>query len=192
MSLLDQLKQSLGPEVLQQISSQLGADHNTTNSAVNAALPVLLGALASKASTPDGASALNTTLAAHHDGSALDNISSILSGAESGPGAGILSHVLGGNQSNVANGIGAATGMDAAKVGSLLTMLAPIVMGALGKARTTGGLDAGGLASMLGHEQSSITNAGGGLSGLMGMLDQNHDGSVADDVMGMASKLFKH
>jgi hypothetical protein len=189
MSLLDQLKQSIGPEALQQISAQLGTDHNATNSAVNAALPMLVGALAGNASTPAGASALNTALDSH-DGSALNNISGILSG-HGGMGASILSHVLGGNQTAVTTGIGAASGLDASKVTSLLAMLAPIVMGALGKARTTNGLDAGGLASMLGQEKSNITSSGA-LGGLMGMLDHNHDGSVADDVMGMASKFFKH
>jgi hypothetical protein len=191
MSLLEQLKQSLGPNALQQISEQLGTDHNTTNSAVSAALPVLLGALAQNASTPAGANALNTALANNHDGSALDNMSGTLSGAQDGAGASILSHVLGTRQDLVTTGIGAATGLDASRIGSLLTMLAPVVMGALGKARQTGGLDAGGLASMLGHERANIGNTNSELGGIMGLLDANHDGSVADDVLGLASKFLR-
>ncbi len=193
MSLLDQLTQSLGPNALQQISQQLGTDSGATSSAISAALPVLLGALASNASTASGANALNTALD-QHDGSALDNVMGALSQGQGGIGARILSHVLGNKQPAVATGIGSATGLDASKVASLLAMLAPLVMGALGKAKSANGLDAGGLASMLGQERDHITanasSGSGGLTGLLGMLDQNHDGSVADDVLGMAGKLF--
>ncbi|MGV3708980.1 MAG: DUF937 domain-containing protein [Gemmatimonas sp.] len=189
MSLLDQLTQSLGPSALQQISQKLGTDTGKTNNAISAALPVLLGALASNAASPTGASALNSALN-KHDGSVLDNIDSALSQSQGGMGDKILSHVLGNKQPAVANGIGAASGLDANKSAALLAMLAPLVMGALGKARNNGGLDAGGLASMLGQERQRINTNAGGLSGLMGLLDQNNDGSIADDVMGMAGKLF--
>lgn len=189
MSLLDQLTQSLGPDALKQISQKLGTDAGATNGAIGAALPVLLGALASNAATPNGASALNNALN-QHDGSALDDVSGALNIGQSGMGDRILSHVLGNKQPAVATGIGSATGLDAGKVTSLLAMLAPVVMGALGKARNTNGLDAGGLASMLGQERKNINTNAGGLTGLMGMLDQNNDGSVTDDVMNMAGKLF--
>lgn len=189
MSLLDQLTQSLGPNAMQQISQKLGTDSGTTSNAISAALPVLLGALASNASTAGGASALTNALG-QHDGSALDDVEGAVDQGHNGLGARILSHVLGNKQPAVATGIGHATGLDAGKATALLAMLAPLVMGALGKAQRTNGLDAGGLASMLGQERQRINTNAGGLSGLMGMLDQNNDGSVADDVMGMAGKLF--
>ncbi|MBC8088620.1 MAG: DUF937 domain-containing protein [Phycisphaerae bacterium] len=190
MSLLDQLMQSLGPGVLQQISQKLNTDPQTAGSAVNAALPVLLSALAGNAASSGGASALNNALA-QHDGSALDDVEGAVDQGQNGLGDRILSHVLGKRQPAVATGIGNATGLDAGKAASLLAMLAPLVMAALGKAQRNGGLDAGGLASMLGQERQEInTKVGGGLTGLMGMLDQNNDGSVTDDVMGMAGKLF--
>ena len=192
MSLLDQLMQSLGPDATQQISQKLGTDSGATNGAIAAALPVLLGALASNASTPTGASALNSALD-QHDGSALHDVMGAMNQGHGGIGDRILSHVLGSRQPAVANGIGSATGLDASKVTSLLAMLAPVVMGALGSAKRTNGLDAGGLASMLGQERQQINTKAGALGGLMGMLDQNNDGSVTDDVMGMAGKLFgKH
>ena len=61
-------------------------------------------------------------------------------------------------------------GLDAAKSGQLLSMLAPILMGALGQAKRTNGLDAGGLASM---------------------LDMNGDGNPLDDILKMAGKLMR-
>jgi hypothetical protein len=80
-----------------------------------------------------------------------------------------------------------ASGLDPAKAGALLTMLAPVLMGALGKAQRSGGLDAGGLASMLGEEKQRMSPAAGGL---LALLDRDGDGSVVDDVLGMAGKLF--
>ena len=192
MPLLDQLTQTLGPSALQAISQKLGTDSSTTRSAVSAALPALISALARNASTPAGASALDTALANGHDGTVLSDVTGAVHNFENGPGAGILSHVFGNSQSTVASTLGQASGLDASKAGALLTMLAPIVMGALGNAKRSGALDAGGLASMLGQEhQTASANLPGGLGSLLGMLDANHDGSVADDVMGMASKFLR-
>jgi hypothetical protein len=191
MPLLDQLTQSLGPSALQAISQKLGTDPSTASTAVSAALPALIGALARNASTPSGASALDTALATGHDGSVLTDVQGAVNNFESGPGAGILSHVLGNSQSAMASTLGQVAGLDAPKAGALLTMLAPIVMGALGQAKRSNGLDAGSLASMLGQEHQTLSaSAPSGLGSLLQMLDANHDGSVADDVMGMASKFL--
>jgi len=100
--------------------------------------------------------------------------------------------VFGNKQNAVASTLGQASGLDASKASALLAMLAPIVMGALGNAKRSGSLDAGGLASMLGQEHQTVSaNLPSGLGSLLGMLDANHDGSVADDVMGMASKFLR-
>src|SRR4051812_5810349 len=147
MPLLDQLMQSLGPEAIQAISRKLGTDPSATGGAVSAALPALLGALAQNASTPAGANALDSALESGHDGSVLSDVPGAVQNFENGPGAGILSHVLGNRQDAMAVTLGQVAGLDSSKAGALLTMLAPIVMGALGNARRTDGLDAGGLAS---------------------------------------------
>ena len=192
MSLLDQLTQSLGPNALQAISQKLGTDPSTTGTAVSAALPALIGALARNASTPAGASSLDAALATGHDGSVLSDVTGAVHNFENGPGAGILAHVFGNKQNADASTLGQASGLDASKASALLAMLAPIVMGALGNAKRSGALDAGGLASMLGQEHQTVSaNLPSGLGSLLGMLDANHDGSVADDVMGMASKFLR-
>jgi hypothetical protein len=182
--LLDGLLGQLGGPALAQVSKQLGSNDATTQNAIAAALPVLMGALAKNASNADGASALANALTKKHDGSILDDVVGALGNAQTGAaGAGILKHVLGGNQSNVAEGVAKASGLDPAKAGALLTMLAPLVMGALGKAQRSGGLDAGGLATMLGQEKQRLPAAAGGL---LSMLDRDGDGSIVDDVLGMA------
>ena len=72
----------------------------------------------------------------------------------------------------------------------LLSMLAPLVMGALGKAQRERKLDPGGLAGMLGGEHQRAADAAPGVMGmLVKFLDRDHDGSVLDDIGGMLGKL---
>ena len=109
----------------------------------------------------------------------------------SGDGAGILKHVLGGKQNEVAAGVGRAVGLDGAQAAKLLAMLAPMVMAALGSAKRSKGLDAGGLTTMLGEERTAIgAQSGGGLGSLLQLIDADKDGSVMDDVGGMLGRMF--
>ena len=191
MSLLDMLQQRLGGDAVTQISKQLGTDPATTQTAIAAALPMLVGALARNAQDPDKAGALANALG-RHDGSVLDDVAGYLGRGDTGDGDGILGHVLGGRKETVQTGLGQAAGLDPAKAGTLLAMLAPLVMGALGKAQRDKALDTGGLAGMLGGEQQRATDAAPGVMGMLtSLLDRDHDGSVMDDIGAMLGKLGK-
>src|SRR6476620_296222 len=186
MSLLDMLQQRLGTDAVQQISRQLGTDHGTTESAIAAALPMLVGALAHNAQDPSQAGALANALNRDHDGSILDDVAGYLGGGATGDGSSILGHIFGGQRQSVETGLGHVAGLDPAKAGILRSMLAPLVMGALGKAQRDGKLDPGGLAGMLGAEHQQATDAAPGVMGMLStFLDRNHDGSVIDDIGGM-------
>ncbi len=183
-SILDLVTQALGSGGAGQIGKQLGIDETTANKAIGGAIPVLMGALARNSSSGQGAGQLASALDRDHDGSILDDLGGFLGGggAESA-GAGILKHVLGGKQPQVQQGIGAASGLDAGKAGALLSMLAPIVMGALGKAKRQGGLDSGGIGAMLGQEQERMVRREPGIGGMLGsLLDKDGDGSAMDDL----------
>ncbi len=166
-----------------EISRQLGADEAKTGAAVAAALPLLLGALQRNASREEGAAALLGALERDHDGSALDDVAGLVKDPAAGNGDGILKHVFGARRSAVEQGIGASSGLDAGQAGTLLTMLAPMVMGALGKTRRERGLDAGGVSQLLAGERQSAEAAAPQLSGLAAqLLDQEGDGIGLDDV----------
>jgi hypothetical protein len=191
MSLLAMLQQRLGGDAVNQISKQLGTDPGTTQNAIAAALPMLVGALARNAQDPDKAGALANALG-RHDGSVLDDVAGYLGRGDTGDGDGILGHVLGGRKETVQTGLGQAAGLDPAKAGTLLAMLAPLVMGALGKAQREKGLDTGGLAGMLGGEQQRAADAAPGVMGMLSsLLDRDRDGSVMDDIGAMLGKLGK-
>ncbi|RLT37174.1 MAG: DUF937 domain-containing protein [Chloroflexi bacterium] len=178
----------LGSGELDKLGSQLGTDSTSTQKAVGAAVPLLLSALGKNAASPQGAEALLGALSRDHDGSVLNNVGAALgSGALGKDGAAILGHVLGNKQGAVAAGIGQASGLSADTSGQLLAMLAPLVMGGLGKTQRQSGLDAAGLASMLGGQREQ---ANAGLGGLAGLLDRDGDGDATNDIMKIGGKLL--
>src|SRR5258706_2897296 len=169
MDLTGILNDALSGEAVSQISQTIGADESSTSSAIQAALPMLLGGLAHQSSTDEGASALAGALERDQHSSVLDNLGGLIGGMLGGNaanGEGILGHIFGGQQDNVTQGVSQASGLDMSKVGPLLAILAPIVMGAIGRAHNSSGGDTGSLAGMLG---GAAQQAGAG-SWLMGIL----------------------
>lgn len=182
-SILDAVRQQLGPETIQQMSRTLGADPAATSNAVSLALPTLLGGLSRNTAQPQGAAALDKALNAH-DGSILDDLGGLLGGGGGGVGGAILGHIFGGRRETVEQGVGRASGLDTAQVAQLMAMLAPIVMGVLGRMKQTRGLDADRLPDVLRQSREQGEKE---VPGLGGLLDANNDGSIADDLLRMGS-----
>ena len=76
-----------------------------------------------------------------------------------------------------------------ASVARLLAMLAPIVMGALGRTRRQAGADFG-LTDILSGAATQVGQSSPGASLIEQILDADHDGSVIDDVARMGSGLL--
>jgi len=190
-SAFETVMQQVGGANLSRISQQIGADEATTQTAVQAALPMLLGGLARNSARPEGAASLRTALTDHVGG--LDNVSRLLGDPDSGPGAGILGHIFGNRQTNVEGGVAQATGLNQGQVGKLLKILAPIVMAAIAR-KMTARADApepdGSLGNILEREtRDAQQKAPGGLGGLLDMLDRDGDGNPLND-LGMLGGLF--
>lgn len=190
MALIDQIQQQITGEHLSQLSRQLGIDEQQTREAIPAALATLTGAMARNTAQPQGAQQLAGALA-QHDGSILDALGGFLGSGNTGPGAAILGHIFGNRRGNVENGLGRATGLDAATMGRLLALLAPIVLGYLGRQQRQRNLDAGGLSDILGTERQRIEQQHPQANkGLGSLLDADGDGQILDDLMGMAGGFF--
>ncbi|MBK8370840.1 MAG: DUF937 domain-containing protein [Saprospiraceae bacterium] len=197
MNIEDLLQGPLKNVILDNITSQLGVnDTNKASSALDTTINVLMNAMAKNASSPDGAGSLVNAVTRDHDGSILDNITDYFSGQfqPQNPsainGKGILDHLLGGKQETAASTIGKETGMDAGQIMKMMAMVAPILMGVLGKANqnTQNAPSGGGLIDMLLNSTKKInsqSNQGGLLSQI---LDKDGDGSIMDDVAGMGFK----
>jgi hypothetical protein len=148
---------------------------------------LLIAGLTRNAAQPAGAQRLHDALARDHDGSALDNPP----GGASPDGDAIIGHILGDRRAAAERGIAGASGLDVSKVGPLLSMLAPVVMGALGRARSQGNLGPGQLSEVLAREGASLGGSSGVMGMVAGLLDRDHDGSVTDDIGGMLGNLFR-
>jgi len=205
ISLQDLLGNDAGDQAIDQISQNVGADNSLVNSAIQMALPALISGLANNAATPDGAESLNNTLEQHHDGSVLDNIEGLAGqifgggqGASASPATdagGILGHILGNNQGQVAQDVSQKTGLGIGQVAQILMFLAPIVMGYLGKQKQEQGADASGLSGILGgllgnsQPQAASQSTGNAVLDMASnALDRDHDGSAIDDIASMAFK----
>lgn len=191
-SLLSQLQQG---GALQQVSQQLGLDQGQASQAVGAALPLLMGALGTNASQPQGAQSLLNALQKDHLGGSggggfdLGGILGAVLGGGGGPaanGEGILGHVFGGQTPQAAQVLGQKTGLDSGRSGQLLAILAPIVMSFLAQRFAQQG-NAGQLSQALGAETPAA--ASGGIGSLLNAFDQDGDGQFGlSDVMGILSK----
>lgn len=197
-SLVSELMAQLQGAPMQQMAQQLGADRQHIQTAVEAALPLLLGALGRNAAQPQGAADLMGALQRDHAaatpqglGGLGDLLGAVLGGTGSaaspaGQGAAILGHILGGSQQQAQDSLGQATGLGGQTAGQLLSMLAPIVMAFLAQRVQAGNMDAGSLGQSLEQERAQAQNAGGLGGGLLGsLLDQDGDGKLG------ASDLFK-
>ena len=192
-SLFDLVNEQLDDRTLSQLSQQLGSDPGTTRQAVPAALTALLGGLSHNASQPEGAQQLAGALERDHDGSILDDLMGSLGNpGVTQQGAGILGHIFGGRRPAVETQVSRTTGLNQAQVARLLMLLAPIVLGALGRAKRQRGLDSGGLSDILGNERRTIEQANPQNRGLLNvLLDRDGDGQIVDDLTSLAGDFMR-
>jgi len=110
--LLNSILGALGPDAVQQVANQLGTNPQQAQGAIQAALPLLLGAMGKNASQPEGAQALHTALSNDHAGLDIGSVLGwVLGGGQSQGGGGlgdILGAVMGngGNQNQGSGGLG--------------------------------------------------------------------------------------
>ena len=191
-ALTQQILQGLSDGGLSQISQKIGVDETTLNSTLSTAMPLLVSALANNASKPDQAQALHQALGNDHDGSILNDVAGYLGDSQTANGAGILGHILGDQQSTIAQNLSKSTGLDNDQIGGLLEIAAPLVMGALGQEQQQQSLDTDGLADFLGGQQQAIDEANPMISNILTtFLDKDKDGSFLDDLFEMILNFFR-
>ena len=188
--ILDLLQGPLGQQIISGVAGQTGQSTDKTSGLLSMALPVLMGAMQKNASTPEGAQGLMGALG-NHSGGILDNLGGLFEGGVDDnvqkDGSGILGHLLGNKQASVENALSQESGMDVSSVGNILKVAAPLLMGMVGKQTQSAGIsDSNGLTSLLGGLMGGASSNSGSSSLLTSILDADGDGSIIDDVAGMA------
>jgi len=163
-NLVEEFISSLGPEVTKKMSSTTNIDQGTLQQLLPAITPMILGGLKKQKDERGGQDRVDHILNKYGNPSALDNMEDLfkqkLNDNSTEPNLGGL---LGNAGTDATNMLTNNFKIDSNMAAKLIPMLAPIVLGFLTKKR----------------------DSGTGSSGLAGLLDQDGDGSVLDDVAGL-------
>ena len=134
-NIVDMLSGLLGSN-MDQIQSSLGNNNEKgILSAASVALPAMLEALNKNTNTKDGAESLANALDKDHDGSKLNDITSMISNYKGENGAAILNHMFGDKKENIINSVSKSSGLDSGATANLMSMLAPFILEYLGKTK---------------------------------------------------------
>ena len=151
----------LSDNVIEKLSSAIGTDPDTAKGLIGKAFPALLGSVAEKAETPEGAaqvfSAVNDS-----DSSILDNLTGFFDGDNSetiGQGQALLTSLLGDKFNSFTDILGAIPGLSKSNASSMMGLLIPILTGLLSKQVKSGGLNIAGLTSLLGDQKQHVTES---------------------------------
>ena len=194
--LLDILKQQVAQKALGGLGQQLGIeDESQVNNAGESAINLLLNGLMKNASNSNGLGALAGALDKDHDGSILDDLAGYVSGnANVNPraanGAGILKHVLGDKMGDIIGAVSKQNNLSQDQSLGLLTKLAPLVLGSLGKARKQNNIDNSGLLDLLQNSAQTFNQPREDNSILEKLLDRDGDGNIMDDAAGIGMKIL--
>ncbi len=116
--LLETIASELGPRVLSQVGTKVGANPQQTQAVAAAAIPLLVSALAKNSTKPGGAEALAGALERDHQPNLVDQLGPIAGMLGGGAGiAGIAGAMLGGQSKSDQGGLGALLGAAASAMG---------------------------------------------------------------------------
>jgi len=187
MSLLDLITGSTGNQVAEQAENKFGISKNQIIALLVVAAPLVISYLKKKSENADEADKLNAALDKDHDGSILNNPAQALDRRQEGDS--ILSHIFGGEKANVENQLSQNTGISMDKIGPILAMLAPVIMGYIGQQKQANNVTSGGglgdlLGGILGNSSQEAQASSNPLSDILGSVlggaTQSSDGGLGD------------
>lgn len=183
MNLLKTILEAQGGGAVNQVASALGIGQQEASSGIAKLLPALTQGMSKNMASQGGLESLLGALNKGNHSKYLDNPASLAGADAISEGNGILGHLLGSKDVSrqVASQASQATGLDTGILKKMLPMVAAMAMGGMSKQSASSGLLGGG-------NQPSDSS---GIAGMLGkFMDADGDGSVADDLLGMAKKLF--
>ena len=188
-TLLQGMLSKMGDQGVEKIAQSAGVDSNITKMILDQAGPLLASKMADNAKSDEGRASLDKALQ-DHDGSIFDNIDDVTNPEVDTKGSGILSHILGDKAGMLADVLAKKNNTDSSSTQKVLEMVAPLILGQLGSQKKDQGLDATGIFDLLKTDKKESGN-----NIMMDLaetfLDKDNDGSVVDDLIGMAGKFFK-
>ncbi len=183
------IKQQVNEAFNQKAAEAFGLKTEQTSKLTQNALPVLLNGLAKNSESKTGAESLFKALSKDkHNGNILEHVDDLFKAPEKGEGNGILRHVLGDVKEDVAEAIAYQSGADQDSSKKMMMVLAPMVMGALGKAVRSEKLNAEQLGALLQMTRKDKSMGSVADNIAKQFLDKDGDGDYKDDLFNMAKK----
>ncbi len=157
-SITDMVQEHLGENGLAQLTQHLGVDPNTAQAAVEAALPMLVGAMAHTTSQPGAAP--------------------VPPAPTGNPAGGLLGSLLGGSHAEISQQVSESSGLDIHQAEKALLFLAPIVMAQLARRRQEGAVAPAAAGAAPQPGQPAPQDQATGLGGVLGAVERIfHKGS---------------
>ena len=175
-NLLDAVKGLFTSNLISTAATSLGESEGGIQKALSGAIPSILAGLISRADSHEGAAGILDTAKQAAGSGILNNPGGILGNDNSSllsKGAEMLKAVLGDKAGGIASLVSNFAGIKHSSASSILSMVAPVALGALGKHASDNNLNAGSLMSFLSSQKSTIINALpaslGSIAGLLGI-----------------------
>ena len=167
------------PAIAKSIAKQVGIDIGDVGSIIGKLAPILMGGAKSNLNSDKDSGGLIKHIESKQYSDILDKPEEHFNNSDfKKEGNDILAELTGSqeNSREVAKHVEKETGVSSSIIKSILPMLAPMVIGALTQKSSTS-LD-------------NNSNGSGMTDILSNLIDQDNDGSMIDDVMGMATKFI--
>lgn len=173
MNLTDLITGGIGSKAISAIANVLNIEESKAKWVVAAAVPLMIAALNyNSKKSKESEESINNALQ-KHNGGIFDQLGDILGQGPTEDENKIVNHMFGRNTDVVKDNLAAKTGISSDKIGGALAILAPIVMGYLGKekqAQSSGGGIGDLIGSVLGGGQASSSAGGGILGSILGSV----------------------
>jgi len=186
VNLLESVLNANGGAAVSQLAGQFGLQQDQAASAIGSLLPALAGGVQRNISQGGLGGLLGALMNGGHQ-RYLEDPSTLSSPEARDDGNGILGHILGSKDVSrqVAAEASTQTGISEYILKQMLPVVASLAMGAMSRHATAASASSAGL-------NPNASDAGSGLlSMLTPLLDRNGDGSVMNDVLGSAFKMFQ-
>ncbi len=189
MGLLQTILEAQNGGIIKQLANANGLNSQTAASAVAKLLGGLNNGIKQNTTNQSGLEALMAAVQGGGHDRYLNKKETAFSPAALLDGNNILGHILGSKDASrgLAGQVAKETGISSTILKKMLPIVATLAMGAIKKQSASGGGLGQLFGSILGGGKKKQSTASGLLSSF---LDKDQDGSVVDDILGMAAKQF--
>ena len=157
-------------------AKKAGLSSQLTSKLLIAAIPLLIKYMTQNASKKDGALSLANALTQHQTSA---KVPAQIKNADVVDGTKIINHILGKDQNNVVANLAQETGASTNEVNSVLSIIAPALLGSLAAATTSANKKMAGTVDL---------SDGIDLSDVMGILGGSGSNSMIGSLLGTANK----